>query len=404
MSEHTPFVGDYYDVLGVAKDASTDEIKKAFRKLARECHPDVAGADAGAAQRFNQVRRAYETLADPVSRARYDRAGEKRTYKRGQWRPPGGFDFGGDSPRGGRGNPWKKGANNLDLEDIFGDFGSKDDFGFGGKGGGAPPPPQGRAAGETPPRTPSRAESRADNTHNEAGADIPLRVDVPAEIAARGGTVTLHYPRLRRSDDGRSLLTVNELYELRVPPQTNTGAVLREPRMGNAGADGAPYGELVCTVRVVRPTVRVASGPHAADGAPGGRQRMPSDARNQRAPSPPPAEPAPPPSAPRVDAPDVPPGASTPAAGSGGTLLVNISVTEALLGGRIEIDTPSGRVRVNLPPCTSSGARLRLRGRGVDGADLTAELRIVVPRELDEESRALIERFAALNPEVPREG
>jgi curved DNA-binding protein len=83
-------------------------------------------------------------------------------------------------------------------------------------------------------------------------------------------------------------------------------------------------------------------------------------------------------------------------------LVVPITVVDALLGGRIEVDTPAGRVRVGVPPCTDSGTRLRLKGKGAGGADLFVELKIVTPRSLDAESRELIERFAALNPMDPR--
>lgn len=83
--------------------------------------------------------------------------------------------------------------------------------------------------------------------------------------------------------------------------------------------------------------------------------------------------------------------------------MVEISVVEALLGGRIKVQTPAGPVHVSIPPCSDSGARLRLRGRGVDGGDHLVELRILTPRTLDDESRSLIERFAELNPVGPRE-
>lgn len=83
--------------------------------------------------------------------------------------------------------------------------------------------------------------------------------------------------------------------------------------------------------------------------------------------------------------------------------MVPITVVEALLGGRVGVDTAQGSVRLSIPPCSSSGTRLRLRGRGEGGRDLFVELRIVTPGQLDEESRMLIEEFARLNPENPRD-
>jgi DnaJ-class molecular chaperone len=105
-----------------------------------------------------------------------------------------------------------------------------------------------------------------------------------------------------------------------------------------------------------------------------------------------------------VEPPRAEPPRPEPLAGTDDVVVrVDITVPEAILGGRVSVPTPTGPVRVSVPPCTSSGTRLRLRGKGplrADGtqADLYAELRIVVPRELDEESRRLIERFAELNP------
>ncbi|MCA9567807.1 MAG: hypothetical protein KC656_08185, partial [Myxococcales bacterium] len=80
------------------------------------------------------------------------------------------------------------------------------------------------------------------------------------------------------------------------------------------------------------------------------------------------------------------------------TLLLEISVVEALLGGRVELDTPAGKVRLTIPPGTSGGTRMRLKGKGTGGEDLYVEIRIRVPRSLDDESRRLIEEFARLNP------
>ena len=71
-------IGEYYRVLDVQKDASSEDVKKAFRKLARTCHPDVAGDDPEAAEKFGRIREAYETLVDPDRRARYDKRNEQR--------------------------------------------------------------------------------------------------------------------------------------------------------------------------------------------------------------------------------------------------------------------------------------------------------------------------------------
>ena len=140
---------DHYAALGVPKDGSAEEIKRAFRKLALECHPDVAGGDAAAAERFERVRAAYEVLADPKERARYDReragAGARRTDPIDGGPFAGGF--GGrhaGAPFGGVGGAGK-GKNDLDLDDLVGGY-NVDDFGFGDRPRSRTPPP-------TPPLT-----------------------------------------------------------------------------------------------------------------------------------------------------------------------------------------------------------------------------------------------------------
>jgi len=361
-----PYVADYYETLGVERDATIDEIKKAFRKLARESHPDVAKDDPDAATRFNKLRQAYETLVDPEKRERYDRSFRKSTTPRsGTWRPPGGMNFGGvniNAGTGGHQDRFKGRGNNLDLEDIFGDFGGMNDFGFGTSKGS----PAGPSAGERP-------QPQGDPV---SGRDIVLQVDVPAATAERGGTITLHYPRLRRGDDGVSVYRYNELFDLGIAPGTRHGETIRVEKMGDAGPNGGPYGDLVADVRVVGGE---------------GRGRPRSEPREK---------------AHRREAEEPRPKAEPRAEADSGEEVrqIAISVSEALLGGRVEVETASGRVRVSVPPCTSSGTRLRLRGKGKGGGDLYVELRIVVPSTLDEESRKLIERFAELNPDIPREG
>jgi curved DNA-binding protein len=363
MSASIPFVGDHYDTLGVAKDASAEEIKKAFRKLARECHPDVAGNSPETLNRFNKIRSAYEELSDPERRAAYDAKNRPRAPRMPgrEGRMPGGFFYrsgAASAPAENRSRMGGKG-NNIDLEDLFGDFGGSD-FGFGDK--------MAAAAGEGPPSAPPRGAARGSG--RQPGRDITMSVEVPASTAELGGTVTLHYPRLRLGEDGQSLFRYDELHDLRVPPGTQTGHTLRVDKFGDAGNDGT-FGDLVCDVRVV------ADPP----GAPGPRRPRPE--------------------APRASGPRVNVGQPAPAPAatpSGEVLVVPITVVDALLGGRIEVDTPAGRVRVGVPPCTDSGTRLRLKGKGAGGADLFVELKIVTPRSLDAESRELIERFAALNP------
>ena len=196
-----------------------------------------------------------------------------------------------------------------------------------------------------------------------------MQVEVPARVASRGGTVTLRYPRMRRGDDGRSVFRYDEIHDLRVPPGTRSGDTLRAERWGDAGSDGTT-GDLVCDVQV-SPHLGEPEGPVYSPGAP---------------PRPGEANPGP---------------ATGPDAGAA-ILRLPVSVSEALLGGRIRVETASGPVKVTLPPCLRTGARLRLKGRGPGGQDILVEPYVCLPEALDEQSRSLIERFAALNPDSPR--
>lgn len=340
-------MADPYDTLGVRRDASAEDIKKAFRTIAKENHPDVVGDDAARLQRFKDATAAYELIGDPDARARFDRRGERVRMGSGFgfYRPPP-----PSQPAGAQA------PSDLDLEDIFNDFsGGGADFGFGRKG-------STRSTPRAEPPTPGR--------------DIPLFVDVPAHVASAGGTVTVTYSRLRRADGQRALSRVEELHELRIPPGTGHGTTLRVERMGDAGANGGAYGDLVVDVSVV--PARPAGG--------SGRIRMPRAERVD----------------PLADedtderAPQTPVGEEH--------VRVDVGVMTAILGGAVRVPTHTGDLRVNVPPGTSSGARFRLRGRGSPDLagrtrDLLAEVRIVVPRTLDAESRALLEQFRLRNPD-----
>jgi len=238
---------DYYSILGVPRDASAQDIKKAFRAIARECHPDVAGADPRAEERFKSARKAYETLMDPVTRARYDRRGQRRAAPRGSffdafYRSTGGSSPSGRAKHGAAGahaagghassrNADKDPANDLDLDDLFNDFG---DFGFGRRRDGA------REA-RTGPRPEPPPESKPIQ-----GSDVHLDLQVPARTARDGGSVTVVYYRMQRADAWRpgssdpGVVRVQDIADIRVIPGTRDGEVLRERGLGDAGPHGGP--------------------------------------------------------------------------------------------------------------------------------------------------------------------
>ena len=215
---------DPYGVLGVPPDADEKVIKQAFRKLARELHPDVAGGDEAKAARFRRVRDAYELLMDPTRRARHDRL---------RWRVEG-QPFRGRPGKGG-------GTNDIGLEDIFADHGGIVDFGFG----------RGPAKAGRPSPEPRRRSRRPERPAPEPGDDVQVEVEVPRAVAARGGLVSVRYVRRVRADGRHDLHGVEELHELRVPGGTVAGDLLRVERLGHAGAHGGRYGDLVARVRLI---------------------------------------------------------------------------------------------------------------------------------------------------------
>jgi len=417
---------DYYAILGVEKDATSQDIKRAFRQIARECHPDRSGGDPAAEERFKKSRQAYETLMDPVTRARYDRRGQRR-FRAGEsffdafYRHTGGG--GGEAPSHGKVKA-KPGANasgrrrrkhdpgnDVSLDDLF------NDFGFGG--------------GRVDPgaRKEKGPEHRGQPT---PGADVHVDLEVPSHVARTGGSVTAVYYRMQRADSWRpgmgdpGLVRVQDIADVRIIPGTRTGEVLREKGLGNAGAHGGPYGDLVARVRVIaaqraaadrgaagprtepgpghhRGTDGSAAGGGFSGGGPfGGGASSGSDRRSSGG----------------VGGGAERAGASGPSSGHASADMgpeaserhettLDITVVEALLGGRVPLDTPQGPVRLSIPPGSSGGSKLRLRGKGPRGTrgeptDLYVCLRVVVPSNLDADSRRLIEEFARLNPDLAR--
>jgi DnaJ-class molecular chaperone len=284
---------DYYEVLGVSRDASESDIKKAYRKLARQHHPDRNPGDKQAEARFKEVQEAFDVLSDKNKRTQYDRFGFAGPGGQGPFRPqgggPGGFEF--------------QGVNPEDLADILGAFGGDLGGMFGQRG-------RGRRRAAQPPQS------------------IEAEVVIPFLTAALGGAVSL-------SVDGRQI-------DVRVPAGVEEGKKLRLAGQGPGG------GDLL---------VRIKIEPHPYF---------------------------------RREGKDV-------------VLEVPVSVSEAILGAKVDVPTLDGtHLTVKVPPGTSSGARLRLRGKGIAGGDQFIEIKIVVPKVSDERSRELIEEFARLHPRDPR--
>lgn len=308
---------DYYAVLGVKKDASAEDIQKAYRKLARKYHPDVNKEPEGEAK-FKEIGEAYEVLKDADKRKKYDQFGS--AWKSAQQTgapPPGweGFDFGGFGRGGG-----------YDFGDMGGngEFSSFFDMLFGAGRGRRP---GGGAAG--------MGGFGGFASGPRAVADSEAQLVISVEEAVQGGTRDLSL--LDPQTGQRSNVTV------RIPAGVRSGQKIRLPGRGGGGAEGGPAGNLLLKIEI-QP----------------GRYRF-----------------------------------------EGADLVSTASIYpwQAALGGEAQVETPDGKKRIRIPPGTSSGRRIRLRGLGLPQAggersDLFAEVRILVPDPLTERQRELFEQLA----------
>src|SRR5438552_11947042 len=217
---------DYYETLGVSKTASADEIKSAFRKLARKYHPDMAKPKekAVAEEKFKQINEAYEVLSDPEKRSKYDHLGA-------DWNQPGGFQPPPDWGRGGAAGGFQRGASgNGGVEFEFGGTGFSDFFEafFGGGRGES-------AFGGGFGRRPATAER---------GQDVEADLMVTLEEALHGSTRQVS---LRRGGSEKV-----ETYQVKIPRGVHEGQRIRLAGQGEAGARGGKKGDLFLRVRLAR--------------------------------------------------------------------------------------------------------------------------------------------------------
>jgi DnaJ-class molecular chaperone len=306
---------DYYEILGVKRDAAVADIQKAYRKLARKYHPDLHPDDKAASKKFQEVQKAFDVLNDPKKREMYDRFGSSFESAGARGGPgPGGFHPGGGP--GGAG-----GFEGFDFSQIF--------------GGGDP------GAGGTFSdifsqfRRPGQRRGSAGPSAPERGADATAELEIPFVTAVLGGETQLSIQR----GNGRA-----EAITVKIPVGIEDGKKIRLRGQGEA-PDGAPPGDLLITVRVQ---------PHPFF---------------QR----------------RGDNLDV---------------KVPVTLAEAALGAKVDVPTPQGTISLRVPPGTSSGAKLRVKGHGVAAknrpvGDLFAEIQIVLPKPLDAQSLELIKQFDA---------
>ncbi len=295
---------DYYEVLGVARTATDDEIKKAYRKLARQYHPDRNPGDKQAEARFKETQDAYDVLSDKTKRQHYDQYG-----------------FNGPESFGGFGGGGH--AEGVDLNEILRRFAG----GFGGGQAGFS-----EEGAEDLSHLFSGMRSRRGRSRRTVPTMEPVETELPVPFltAARGGSVSF------RIED-RTL-------EVKVPAGAEEGKKLRLQGQGPGGAD------LVVKLKIE---------PHPYY---------------------------------RREGKDL-------------YLEVPLTVSEAVLGTKIDVPTLGGeRLSVTIKPGASSGSKRRLPRYGIDGGDMYLEIKIVTPSTLDVRSRELMEEFARLNPQNPRQG
>ncbi|NLL99415.1 MAG: molecular chaperone DnaJ [Tepidanaerobacter sp.] len=359
---------DYYEVLGVSRDATEDEIKKAYRKLARKYHPDVNKEDKDAAEKFKEINEAYEVLKDPEKRARYDQFGHAGV---GQ----GGFDAGDFGGFGGFGGFGDFGSDIFDdIFDIFGgSFGRSrrrgptrgadirydleitlEEAAFGAEkeveifrmesckncnGTGAKP-------GTMPKTCPSCGGSGQVRRVQNLGPMQFTNVTTCTNCGGRGTIIEEPCPKCH----GRGQSKVGRKIKIKVPAGVDTGSQLRMSGEGEPGELGGPPGDLYVVIRVKPHKLFVRQGDDLIYQAP-------------------------------------------------------ISFVQATLGDEIDVPTLEEKVKLKIPEGTQPGTRFRLRSKGIPHlrgygrGDLIVQVEVVIPKKLNDKQKELLVKFAKISGE-----
>jgi len=380
---------DYYETLGLNKKATAEELRKAYRKLARKYHPDLNPGDKSAEERFKRVQEAYDVLNEPRKRQMYDQygfysdagfpgAGQGAGTHPGSGPRPNvdfsGFDFsdafqGGAAAGGGR-RPETGGG----FRDIFSQF-------FGGRGGQPEPQPEKGAdleyviavdfwqaiKGTQIPLNITRYEicGTCHGSGSAGGGEaICPQCKGSGNVSQMAGAMRFNLTCPRCGGSGRlrdacptcggdGRVAIPDTVEVRIPPGARDGSRLRVPGKGNAGTMGAPPGDLYITTKV---------------------EDHPFFHRD----------------------------------GDNIEIEIPIAVWEAALGAKIEVPTIDGRALLKIPHGTGNGQRFRLREKGVLNArtnqrgDQIVAVAIQAPDPRDERTRDLLKELSKLHPEDPR--